>query len=80
MDMSAVDTVMGHSLGEYSALYAAGVYDFEHGAELVSYRGTIMSEADRSAKGMMAAVLGTESGPIEEVLKNFNRKGIYSQL
>lgn len=71
MDMDSVETMMGHSLGEYSALYAAGVYDFKDGAGLVAYRGTIMSEADKSAKGMMAAVLGTEAGPISEVLEGF---------
>jgi [acyl-carrier-protein] S-malonyltransferase len=71
MDLSRVDMVLGHSLGEYSALYAAGAYDFDKGAELVTYRGTIMSQADQTAKGMMAAVLGTESGPIEKVLESF---------
>lgn len=71
LDMGAVDTVMGHSLGEYSALYSAGAYDFKKGAELVSYRGTIMSESDRAAKGMMAAVLGAEADIIEDVLEDY---------
>lgn len=71
LKMDAVDTVMGHSLGEYSALYGSGVYDFKSGASLVSYRGTIMSEADRTSKGMMAAVLGVEAGIIEDVLDGY---------
>jgi len=66
-----IDTVLGHSLGEYSALYSCGAYSFEQGAKLVGYRGKIMSEADRSAKGMMAAVLGTGISIIEDVLGGF---------
>jgi [acyl-carrier-protein] S-malonyltransferase len=71
LDLSKIDTVLGHSLGEYSAIYATGAYDFHKGAELVAFRGTIMSQADRTAKGMMAAVLGAESGSIEKVLESF---------
>ncbi|HAJ95523.1 MAG TPA: malonyl CoA-acyl carrier protein transacylase [Actinobacteria bacterium] len=71
LDMNSIDTVMGHSLGEYSALYSCGAFDFRAGAELVAYRGNIMSNADRSAKGMMAAVLGAEAGPIRDILKEY---------
>ena len=46
----------GHSLGEYSALYAAGVFDFETGLRLVEKRGRAM--AAQNGKGCMAAVLG----------------------
>lgn len=66
-----IHTVLGHSLGEYSALYSSGAYDFEQGAALVGYRGMIMSEANRDGKGMMAAVLGTEIDVIKDVLENF---------
>ena len=48
--------VAGHSLGEYSALYAAGVFDFETGLRLVARRGEAM--AARNGQGTMAAVLG----------------------
>jgi len=71
LDMKSIDTVMGHSLGEYSTLYSCGSYDFRTGAELVAYRGNIMSNADRSAKGMMAAILGAEAGRVEDVLKEY---------
>jgi [acyl-carrier-protein] S-malonyltransferase len=71
LDMDSVDTVIGHSLGEYSALYGAGAYDFENGAGLVARRGTIMSRADKTAKGMMAAVLGAEADIIEDVLRDY---------
>lgn len=53
--------VIGHSLGEYGALYAAGVFDYENGAKLVAYRGSIMNamnSSDTESKGMMAAVIG----------------------
>ncbi|MDD5621859.1 MAG: ACP S-malonyltransferase [Actinomycetota bacterium] len=66
-----IHTVLGHSLGEYSALYSSGAYDFKQGAALVGYRGMIMSEANRDEKGMMAAVLGSEPNVIKDVLKNF---------
>lgn len=71
LDINSIDTVVGHSLGEYSALYSCGAYDFRAGAELVVYRGNIMSNADRSAKGMMAAILGAEAGRVEDVLKEY---------
>lgn len=71
LDMNSINTAMGHSLGEYSALYGCGAFDFKTGAELVSYRGNIMSNADSTAKGMMAAVLGAKAGVIEDVLEKY---------
>ncbi len=50
------DHVAGHSLGEYDALLAAGVFDFETGLRLVEARGKYMSEMN--GQGTMAAVLG----------------------
>lgn len=47
--------VAGHSLGEYVALYAAGVFDFESGLNLVKRRAELMFQ---SSDGMMAALLG----------------------
>jgi [acyl-carrier-protein] S-malonyltransferase len=66
-----INTVLGHSLGEYSALYCSGAYDFKQGAALVGYRGMIMSGVNRDERGMMAVVLGTEIDVIKEVLENF---------
>ena len=50
------DYVAGHSLGEYNALHAAGVFSFENGLKLVKKRGELMSKAK---KGGMAAILNT---------------------
>ena len=48
----------GHSLGEYSALFAAGAFDFKTGLKLVKYRGLFIHEASQKNPGTMAAVLG----------------------
>lgn len=48
----------GHSLGEYTALYAAGVFSFEDGLRAVAKRGALMAEAGKVAAGTMAAIIG----------------------
>ena len=58
--------VAGHSLGEYSALFAAGVFDFRTGLELVRRRGELMGEAQ---VGGMAAVLGLDLPAVEGLLR-----------
>ena len=55
----------GHSLGEYDALLAAGVFDFATGLEMVRRRGVIMG---RVAGGGMAAVIGLSPARIQELL------------
>ena len=64
--------VAGHSLGEYSALYAAGVLNFEDGLKLVRRRGELMDQADPEGKGTMAAVIGLEDEAVESVLENID--------
>lgn len=54
----------GHSLGEYSALYAAGVFDFATGLHLVKQRATLM---DQSTSGKMVAVMGFERERLEQL-------------
>ena len=52
------DIVMGHSLGEYSALVAAGAIDYAQALRLVAERGAAMHAAGRERPGTMAALLG----------------------
>ncbi|MBT2749258.1 ACP S-malonyltransferase [Lysobacter sp. ISL-50] len=57
----------GHSLGEYTALVAAGALSLRDGAHLVRLRGQLMQEAAPAGVGAMAAVLGAEDALVEEV-------------
>lgn len=57
---AAPGAVAGHSLGEYSALTAAGVFEFEDAVSLVHERGKLMQAAVPKGEGSMAAVLGLE--------------------
>ena len=61
------DAVAGHSLGEFSALTAAGAIDFESGLKLVSQRAEAMQKACNLSEGRMAAVLGLEDKIVEEI-------------
>ncbi|PYP93406.1 MAG: [acyl-carrier-protein] S-malonyltransferase [Candidatus Angelobacter sp. Gp1-AA117] len=60
------DYVAGHSLGEYNALLAAGVFDFVTGLRLVKKRGELMSQAKN---GAMGAVIGLGASIITKVIK-----------
>lgn len=59
------DFVAGHSLGEYSALVAAGVLDFAEAVQTVRKRGTYMQEAVPVGVGAMAAILGLDAATVE---------------
>ncbi|MBR1996234.1 MAG: ACP S-malonyltransferase [Paludibacteraceae bacterium] len=61
------DMVAGHSLGEFSALVAAGAIDWEDGLRLVSQRAQAMQEACEIVPGTMAAVLGMADDKVAEV-------------
>lgn len=63
------DMVAGHSLGEFSALVAAGALQFEDGLKLVSQRAQAMQKACELQPSTMAAVLGLEDHIVEEVCK-----------
>ncbi|ELR72072.1 Malonyl CoA-acyl carrier protein transacylase [Fulvivirga imtechensis AK7] len=60
------DFLAGHSLGEYNALQAAGVFSFENGLKLVKKRGELMSQAKN---GGMAAILNSSEDQVHEILK-----------
>lgn len=62
------EMVAGHSLGEYAALCAAGVFDFETGLKLVRKRGELMSSAvNDGSEGTMAAIIALDQSKIEEI-------------
>jgi len=61
------EMVAGHSLGEFSALVAAGALRFEDGVLLVAERAQAMQEACNLALGTMAAILGLEDHQVEEI-------------
>lgn len=62
----APDFALGHSLGEYNALFAAGAFDFESGLKLVQKRGQLMS---RVTGGAMAVVIGLRATDLSAVLE-----------
>ena len=66
--------VAGHSLGEFSALVAAGVLSFEDGLKLVSIRAIAMQKACENTNGTMAAILALENDVIESVCANVEGK------
>ncbi|MBI5957650.1 MAG: ACP S-malonyltransferase [Chloroflexi bacterium] len=59
--------VAGHSLGEFTALTAAGALNFTDGLRLVRERGRLMNEAGKRAPGSMAAILGLEADVVREI-------------
>ena len=59
--------VAGHSLGEFSALVAAGVLNYEDGLKLVSIRAKAMQKSCEKTNGTMAAILGLENSIIENI-------------
>lgn len=61
------DVVAGHSLGELSALVAAGALSFEDGLKLVSKRANAMQKACELQESTMAAILGLDDAVVEEV-------------
>ncbi|CAM3140120.1 ACP S-malonyltransferase [Paenibacillus lupini] len=69
------DFVAGHSLGEYSALVAAGVLSFADAVRTVRARGEFMEQAVPGGQGAMAAVLGAERGVLAELCAKITEEG-----
>jgi [acyl-carrier-protein] S-malonyltransferase len=67
--------VAGHSLGEYSALVAAGALDFSDGLQLVQERGRLMKEAGAERPGGMAAVLGLDRDALSALCLEASKDG-----
>ena len=68
----APDMVPGHSLGEFSALVAAGALNFEDGLKLVYARAMAMQKACEAAPSTMAAIVGLDDATIENVCTEIN--------
>jgi [acyl-carrier-protein] S-malonyltransferase len=66
------DMVAGHSLGEFSALVAAGALSFEEGLKLVYTRALAMQKACEETPSTMAAILGLEDDVVEQVCNNID--------
>ena len=70
------DFVAGHSLGEYSAICAAGGFSFEDGLKLVRLRGSLMAKAGQEHPGSMAAIIGVADDKIQELCDAVKNVGI----
>ena len=67
--LAAPAFVAGHSLGEYTALLAAGVFDFPTAVRLARERGRLMHEAGQKRPGAMSAIMGLDEAKLAEVCK-----------
>lgn len=67
--------VAGHSLGEFSALVAAGALSFEDGLKLVYARAMAMQKACEVAPGTMAAIIGLPDEKVEEICQEVSKEG-----
>jgi [acyl-carrier-protein] S-malonyltransferase len=73
--MEQVRVMAGHSLGEFTALAAAGAVTWETALQLVRERGRIMAEASRTQPGGMLAIVGLREAEIEEIRLEAQRFG-----
>lgn len=72
------DIVAGLSLGEYSALVAAGALDFETALKLVAKRGQLMEEAAPAGSGKMVAIMNADAALIEQACQEASSLGVVS--
>jgi [acyl-carrier-protein] S-malonyltransferase len=70
------EVMAGHSLGEYSALCAAGAFDFETGLDLVKARGEALGKAAEQVPGTMAALIGLERAVVEDLCAKASDRGV----
>jgi [acyl-carrier-protein] S-malonyltransferase len=70
------DIVMGHSLGEYTALVHCGVIDFKDAVRIVRRRGELMEKAVKNTPGKMAAVIGADREKLDAILSQCSKDGV----
>lgn len=70
------EAMAGHSLGEYSALTAAGVFELADAVKLVRFRAKVMQEAVPVGKGGMAAIIGLSDEAVAKVCGNAAAEGV----
>jgi [acyl-carrier-protein] S-malonyltransferase len=70
------DYVAGHSLGEYTAIAAAGGLSFAEGLKLVRLRGELMASAGEKSPGAMSAILGMDEADLANVLESAQSAGV----
>ncbi len=68
--------VAGHSMGEFTALVAAGVLDFDDALQLVRERGRLMKESGEQRPGGMAAVIGLDDETLAQVVEEAQSEGV----
>ena len=71
-DQKECVAVAGHSLGEFSALYANNFFDFETGLQIVDVRARAMHECELNNPGKMSAVIGTSIDKIQTICDSFD--------
>lgn len=67
---------LGHSLGEYSALYAAGAIDLATALRLVRRRGELMRDATKEIPGTMGAIIGLPADTVKEICQQASELGV----
>ena len=72
----AFDFVAGHSLGEYSAICAAGGFSFADGLRLVRARGELMASAGSKNPGAMAAIMGQDEAKVLSLCEMASTEGV----
>jgi [acyl-carrier-protein] S-malonyltransferase len=70
------DVVAGHSLGEYAALVAAGVLEFDDGLPLVLQRGEVMEQSAAVQPGTMMAILGSNPEAVNALIAEWQQRGV----